>query len=107
MNELWNGMPSIRPFTLTSPRVPKNSTDFGQITQTHAPVFGVRQSFALNETASGFGFGFGFFLEALFVARRAPTFFRAAMVPSRTKRGSVEAGHFFVRIERPLQRAVF
>jgi hypothetical protein len=83
--------------------VPKNSTDFGQITQTQAAVFGVRQSFAWNETSRRSAL----FLETVWVARRAPTFFLAAMGPSRTKRGGVEAGRFFAQTNRHSKAALF
>src|ERR1700722_12376045 len=32
INELWNGNPSMVPFTFTSPRVPKKAADLGQMT---------------------------------------------------------------------------
>src|SRR5437773_5078684 len=51
MKELWNGTPSMRPLTLTSPRVPKNFTDWGQTTYTQPPGFGLRRNLALNETS--------------------------------------------------------
>src|SRR6516165_1626427 len=38
MNELRNGWPSTVPATFTSPRVPKNLTDSGQMTYTQPPA---------------------------------------------------------------------
>src|SRR5436190_6774162 len=48
MKELWKGSPSIVPRTLTRPRVPKNSADFGQITYVWPPFAGLFRSFAVK-----------------------------------------------------------
>src|ERR1700684_584571 len=49
MKELRNSWPSTLPRTLTRPRVPKNSTDSGQITNVQPPFFGLFCSFAVND----------------------------------------------------------